>query len=64
MAYFSLGTTIFPLHWMELKLLCIIEIITFILEELIGDGLVTMICDPMSSYLDILSTAGGMPRML
>ncbi len=68
MAYFSLGTNTrvghqilldihcqnwdVPPHWMELRSLCTIEIITFILEELIQDGLVTMICKPKSSYLE------------
>jgi hypothetical protein len=68
MAYFSLGTNTrvghqilldihcqnwdVPPHWMELRSLCTIEIITFILEELIKDGLITMICKPKSSYLE------------
>ena len=68
MAYFSLGTNTrvghqilldihcqnwdVPPHWMELRSLCTIEIITFILEELIKDGLVSMICKPKSSYLE------------
>ena len=68
MAYFSLGTNTrvghqilldihcqnwdVPPHWMELRSLCTIEIVTFILEELIKDGLVTMICKPKSSYLE------------
>ena len=37
-----------PAHWMELRSLCTIEITTFILDELIKDGLVEMISDSKS----------------
>mmetsp|Transcript_41804 Transcript_41804/g.75269 ORF Transcript_41804/g.75269 Transcript_41804/m.75269 type:complete len:1351 (-) Transcript_41804:454-4506(-) len=41
-----------PAHWLELRSLCTIEIINFILEELKKDGLVEMICGatPKSSF--------------
>ncbi|KAL3809893.1 hypothetical protein ACHAXA_008545 [Cyclostephanos tholiformis] len=68
MVYFSLGTNTLvshkilldiqcqdwdvPPHWMELRLLCTIDIVTFILDELIKDGLVEMICESKSSTLE------------
>lgn len=68
MVYFSLGANTLvshkilldiqcqdwdvPSHWMELRLYCTIEIITFILDELIKDGLVEVICESQSSNLE------------
>jgi hypothetical protein len=68
MVYFSLGSNTLvshkilldiqcqdwdvPPHWMELRLFCTIEIITFILDELIKDGLVEVICESQSSNLE------------
>ena len=43
-----------PSHWMELQTRCTIEIINFVLDELIKDGLVEAIYDPDSpNYLEI-----------
>ncbi len=41
-----------PSHWMELQTRCTIEIITFVLDELVKDGLVEAIYDPDSPYLE------------
>lgn len=68
MAYFGLGTKTLvgheillevqcqdwsvPAHWMELRSLCTIEVISFILDELSKDGLVEVIRDPKSLALE------------
>lgn len=41
-----------PSHWMELQTRCTIEIITFVLDELIKDGLVEVIHDPDSPCIE------------
>ena len=41
-----------PFHWMELRSLCTIEIMSFILDELVKDGLLDVICDTKSLTLE------------
>jgi len=41
-----------PSTWLELRSLCTIEIVTFILDELLVEGVVDLVCDPRSLTLD------------